>query len=82
MTEIYMDNAAGTRLLPEALDAMMPYLTSQYGNPSSIHAFGNAPRAAVERAREQVAAASSRLARPKATRQIARLLAEQVGLTK
>lgn len=56
MAEIYMDNAAGTRVLPDVLDAMMPYLTSQYGNPSSIHTFGNAPRAAVERARGQVAA--------------------------
>ena len=56
MAEIYMDNAAGTRLLHEALDAMMPYLTTQYGNPSSIHTFGNAPRAAVDRSREQTAA--------------------------
>jgi len=56
MAEIYMDNAAGTRVLPDVLDAMMPYLTSQYGNPSSIHTFGNAPRNAIERARGQVAA--------------------------
>ncbi len=55
MTEIYMDNAAGTRLLPGVLDAMMPYFTSDYGNPSSIHACGNAPRGALDRAREQVA---------------------------
>ena len=55
MTEIYMDNAAGTRLLDEVLEEMMPYLTSEYGNPSSIHSKGSKPRDAVESAWERVA---------------------------
>jgi len=50
-----MDNAAGTRLLEEVLEEMMPYLTTGYGNPSSIHTAGTAPRKAVETARERVA---------------------------
>ena len=37
---IYMDNNATTRIAPEVLDAMMPYLTEYYGNPSSMHTFG------------------------------------------
>ena len=52
---IYLDNAATTRMLPEVLDAMMPYLTDRYGNPSSIHAFGASCNAACEEARKQVA---------------------------
>ena len=56
MAETYMDNAAGTRLLPEVLEAMLPYFTRDFGNPSSIHTCGTVPRGAVEKAREQVAA--------------------------
>ena len=56
MAETYMDNAAGTRLLPEVLEAMLPYFTRDFGNPSSIHTCGTAPRGALEKAREQVAA--------------------------
>ena len=37
---IYMDNNATTRVAPEVLDAMMPYLRDYYGNPSSMHTFG------------------------------------------
>jgi cysteine desulfurase len=54
-TPIYLDNAATTPLDPEVLEAMMPYLTERFGNPSSIHAFGRTTRAAVERARKTVA---------------------------
>lgn len=54
---IYADNAATTRLSPEVLECMMPYLTEQYGNPSSLYAFGSEAHAAVDRARGQVAAA-------------------------
>ncbi len=54
---IYVDNAATTALAPEVLDAMMPYLTENYGNPSSIYAEGRASKTAIEKAREQVAAA-------------------------
>lgn len=53
---IYLDYNATTPLLPEALDAMLPFLRQQFGNPSSSHAAGRATRAGVEAAREQVAA--------------------------
>jgi cysteine desulfurase len=53
---IYLDYNATTPLLPEALDAMLPFLRRYFGNPSSSHAAGRATRAAVEAAREQVAA--------------------------
>ena len=52
---IYFDNNATTRLAPEALEAMQPYLTEFYGNPSSIHRFGQEVKKVVEEAREQVA---------------------------
>ncbi len=54
---IYLDNAATTATKPEVLEAMLPYFTEVYGNPSSIHAAGREARRAVERARGQVAAA-------------------------
>ncbi|MFO7821212.1 MAG: cysteine desulfurase NifS [Lentisphaeria bacterium] len=53
---IYVDNNATTRVDPEVIDAMMPYLTEFYGNPSSIHHFGGQVSQAIEKAREQVAA--------------------------
>lgn len=53
---IYLDNAATTRLLPEVLDEMKPYLTEYYGNPSSIYRFAQKSTQAVERAREEIAA--------------------------
>ena len=52
---IYMDNAATTALDPEVLNAMMPYLTSYYGNPSSIYSYGRESRLAIENARKSVA---------------------------
>lgn len=52
---IYLDNAATTRLDPEVLDAMLPLMTEQFGNPSSIHSHGRAVRTAVEKARKTVA---------------------------
>src|ERR1700692_307108 len=52
---IYLDNNATTQVAPEVFEAMTPYLTERYGNPSSAHAFGRASRQAVETAREQVA---------------------------
>src|ERR1041384_5744385 len=52
---IYLDNAATTRLDPEVLDAMMPYLKEDFGNPSSIHGFGRKTRSAIETARKTVA---------------------------
>lgn len=53
--EIYLDNNATTRLIPEALEAMYPYLTDLYGNPSSIHSFGSQVARKIQEAREQVA---------------------------
>lgn len=52
---IYFDNAATTCLDAEVLDAMMPYLTSCYGNPSSIYSYGRESRLAIENARKSVA---------------------------
>lgn len=52
---IYLDNAATTPLVPEVLDAMLPYLTANYGNPASRHRAGNAARIAVEKAAKQLA---------------------------
>lgn len=52
---IYLDNNATTRVAPEVFDAMQPYLTDIYGNPSSAHSLGRRMKSAVERAREQVA---------------------------
>ena len=55
MDIIYMDNAAGTRILEEVFEEMVPYFTSDFGNPSSIHTAGSKPKKAVEQARERVA---------------------------
>ncbi|MDQ2976720.1 MAG: cysteine desulfurase NifS [Acidobacteriota bacterium] len=52
---IYLDNNATTRVAPEVFAAMQPFLTEAYGNPSSAHSLGRRMKAAVERAREQVA---------------------------
>jgi cysteine desulfurase len=52
---IYLDNAATTSLEPEVLDAMMPYLTTHFGNPSSIYSYGRESRMAIENARKSVA---------------------------
>jgi cysteine desulfurase len=57
MTSIYFDHAATTPLDERVLDAMLPYLRGQYGNPSELHALGRDARAAVDRARGQVAEA-------------------------
>ncbi|MCE6958199.1 cysteine desulfurase NifS [Cereibacter sphaeroides] len=54
MDRVYLDNNATTRLLPEVLDAMMPFLTGEFGNPSSMHAMGRAPARAVAGARRAV----------------------------
>lgn len=53
---VYFDNNATTAVAPEVFEAMRPYLTTYYGNPSSIHTFGGQVAAAVERARANLAA--------------------------
>src|SRR5450432_3175015 len=55
MNRIYLDNAATTSLDPQVLDAMMPYLTEKFGNPSSIYSYGREGRLAIETARKSVA---------------------------
>ena len=52
---IYFDNAATTPLDKNVLDAMLPFLESHFGNPSSTHAFGRQTRSAIENARKTVA---------------------------
>ena len=56
MRTINMDHVAGSPLLPEVLDAMMPFLTDKYGNPSSMHSVGEVVSDAIEEARAKVAA--------------------------
>jgi cysteine desulfurase len=55
MERIYFDNAATTPLDPLVLEAMMPYLTEKFGNPSSIYSYGRESRMAIEQARKTVA---------------------------
>ncbi len=52
---IYMDNNATTRIAPEVVDAMMPFLTDCYGNPSSMHTFGGQVGKAIKEARARIA---------------------------
>ncbi len=55
MNRIYFDNAATTALDKEVLDAMLPFMTSHFGNPSSIYSYGRESRLAIETARKTVA---------------------------
>jgi cysteine desulfurase len=52
---VYLDNNATTRVAPEVLEAMLPYFTERWGNPSSAYSFGHELTAAIDTAREQVA---------------------------
>src|SRR5665811_1318855 len=54
MTGIYLDNNATTRVDPAVVEAMLPYFTEQFGNPSSMHSFGNKVGLAIKKARMQV----------------------------
>lgn len=54
MRAVYLDNNATTRVDPEVVEAMLPFFTEQFGNPSSIHAFGASVGAAVRAARRQL----------------------------
>lgn len=53
--QVYLDNAATTKIHPRVIEKMMPYLTNYYGNPSSIHSFGRKTRVAIEESRELIA---------------------------
>lgn len=53
--KVYLDNAATTKLDEEVLNAMLPYMREEFGNPSSIHGFGRKTRSAIETARKTVA---------------------------
>lgn len=55
MRKVYLDNNATTRMREEVLEAMLPYLKDVYGNASSVHQFGRAPRVAIDKARAEVA---------------------------
>jgi cysteine desulfurase len=55
MLRIYLDNASTTRIDPRVYDSMKPYLTEIFGNPSSVHSFGQAARNAVDSSRRQLA---------------------------
>ncbi len=57
MKRIYLDNSATTQVSNEVLEAMLPYFTESYGNPSSLHTMGQEANVAVQHAREQVAKA-------------------------
>jgi len=54
--KVYLDYIATTPVLPEVIEAMLPYFREVYGNPQSLHAWGDEAREAIEKAREQVAA--------------------------
>src|ERR1043166_6020767 len=56
MDVVYLDNNATTKPAPEVVTAMLPFLTEWYGNPSSVHRFGQRSRQAIDEARGQIAA--------------------------
>ena len=60
---IYLDNAATTRVKPEVAEAMMPYFTEHYGNPSSVYDFSSPAKQAVQEAREIIAGSMGAQAR-------------------
>ncbi|HKA63961.1 MAG TPA: cysteine desulfurase family protein [Methylomirabilota bacterium] len=53
--QVYLDHNASTPVHPEVVDAMLPYFSERFGNPSSVHGFGRAAREGLETAREQIA---------------------------
>ncbi|TIR38595.1 MAG: aminotransferase class V-fold PLP-dependent enzyme, partial [Mesorhizobium sp.] len=56
MRPVYLDNNATTRVDPAVLGAMLPFFTEQFGNPSSMHAYGASVAEAVRKARRQLQA--------------------------
>lgn len=55
MTRVYLDNAATTPMAKEVLEAMLPYMTEHFGNPSSTHSYGRTAKNAIEQARRTIA---------------------------
>src|SRR5215212_8432939 len=55
MRRVYLDHSATTPVDPRVVEAMLPYLTAKFGNPSSVHFYGQEARAAADRARREVA---------------------------
>jgi len=55
MRRVYLDHSATTPVIPEVREAMLPYLADAFGNPSSLHDWGDPAREAVDNARAQVA---------------------------
>ncbi|MCP2520553.1 IscS subfamily cysteine desulfurase [SCandidatus Aminicenantes bacterium Aminicenantia_JdfR_composite] len=55
MKQIYFDAIAGTPIYPEVWREMEPFIKNEFGNPQSLHSFGEGPRAAIEKARERIA---------------------------
>ncbi|MDY6836200.1 MAG: cysteine desulfurase family protein [Chloroflexota bacterium] len=53
--QVYLDNASGTKVLPEVLDYMTPFMREHYGNPQSMHSWGDYAREAMDEARDRVA---------------------------
>jgi cysteine desulfurase len=53
--QVYLDHNASTPVHPEVVDAMLPYFSERFGNPSSVHGFGRAAREGLETARDQIA---------------------------
>jgi cysteine desulfurase len=53
--KVYLDHSATTPVDARVVEAMMPYLTEKFGNASSVHGFGQEARAAVDRARREIA---------------------------
>ncbi len=55
MKEIYLDNAATTRMKPEVLEAMLPYFTDYYGNASGVYSLGARSKMVLDQARGKIA---------------------------
>src|SRR5215213_1054049 len=55
MRRVYLDHSATTQVDPRVVEAMLPYLSGKFGNPSSVHFYGQEARAAVDRSRREVA---------------------------
>ena len=65
MRPVYLDNNATTRVDPKVVSAMLPFFTEQFGNASSMHAFGSEVGAALKSARKQLQGAARRRIRPR-----------------